>query len=64
MSVAALTIYDMCKAVNKTMRLTEIELPFQDQALKGLNRYAVASLQEAGALIHSNVVTMHELGRK
>jgi cyclic pyranopterin phosphate synthase len=25
-SVAALTIYDMCKAVDKTMRITEIRL--------------------------------------
>lgn len=25
-SIAALTIYDMCKAVDKTMRITEIEL--------------------------------------
>jgi cyclic pyranopterin phosphate synthase len=25
-SVAALTIYDMCKAVDKTMRITEIKL--------------------------------------
>jgi cyclic pyranopterin phosphate synthase len=25
-SVAALTIYDMCKAVDKTMRITEVSL--------------------------------------
>jgi cyclic pyranopterin phosphate synthase len=25
-SVAALTIYDMCKAVDKTMRITNVEL--------------------------------------
>ena len=30
-SIAALTIYDMCKAVDKKMRVTNVRLVFEDE---------------------------------
>lgn len=34
-SVAALTVYDMCKAVDRSMRLSEIRLTFKDGGKSG-----------------------------
>ncbi len=34
-SVAALTVYDMCKAVDKTMRISDIRLVFKDGGRSG-----------------------------
>jgi cyclic pyranopterin phosphate synthase len=39
LSVAALTIYDMCKAVDKTMRISEIRLARKSGGKSGDTRY-------------------------
>ena len=66
-SVAALTLYDMCKAVDKKMRLSDIRVVEKDQAMKVgrvtcSDRASAGVYQDAGgpeieARLHQHVWT-------
>ena len=57
-SIAALTIYDMCKAVDKKMRIANIRLRFENQAI---THAPVNRMPQLNAMqIHIGIITVSD----